>query len=150
MCATHNKTPHINKSKTTKKWYIFLHLCTYSLTMLKYTTNPNSIKRMITSNCKWHHETKLLTDYHNSEWGYPCTNDQELFQKISLETMQAGLSWRTILEKKHEICKCFKHFDLKKVASFNTETIEKILSNPKIIRRLHSPNNFKIRIFVLC
>ena len=89
---------------------------------------------MTTSNCKWHHETKLLTDYHNTEWGYPCTNDQELFQKISLETLQAGLSWRTILEKKHDICQCFKNFNLKEVASFNTDTIEKILSNPKVIR----------------
>ena len=89
---------------------------------------------MTTSNCKWHHETKPLTDYHNTEWGYPCTNDQELFQKISLETMQAGLSWRTILEKKQEICQCFKNFDLKEVASFNIDTIEKILSNPKVIR----------------
>ena len=102
--------------------------------MLKYNTNAGPTKHMTTSNCKWHHRNKLLTDYHNTEWGYPCTNDQALFQKISLEIMQAGLSWRTVLEKKYDICQCFEHFNLKKVASLNADSIEKILSNPKVIR----------------
>ena len=60
--------------------------------------------------------------------------NHERFQKISLEIMQAGLSWRTVLEKKYDICQCFEHFNLKKVASLNADSIEKILSNPKVIR----------------
>lgn len=89
---------------------------------------------MSKSNCNWHRTSPILSEYHNSQWGRPCKNDTELFQKISLETLQAGLSWHTILKKKKAICKSFAHFNPDKIVLFGEKDIKSLLSNPNIIR----------------
>lgn len=88
----------------------------------------------MTCNCRWHIETASLTEYHDLIWGRPCVEDTDLFMKISLESLQAGLSWRTILEKKPIICKLFVDFDIPTIASFDAHRIETIIKNPEMIR----------------
>lgn len=50
--------------------------------------------------CRWCDAAPEFIDYHDSEWGFPVSNDQRLFEKLSLESFQSGLSWRTILAKR--------------------------------------------------
>lgn len=73
-------------------------------------------------------------DYHDNEWGHPVDDDQRLFEKICLEGFQAGLSWLTILRKRENFREAFSDFDFEKVARFNTRSVERLASNPGIVR----------------
>ena len=85
--------------------------------------------------CPWVDLTKPdYTDYHDREWGVPVFDDQTIFEFLTLESAQAGLSWYTVLRKRENYRKAFAGFDPKKVAKFSTEKIEKLLENPGIIR----------------
>ena len=84
--------------------------------------------------CEWATATKEYIDYHDTEWGYPVHDDHRLFEKICLEGFQAGLSWRTILEKRENFRKAFKNFDYVKVSRFTEKHVEKLLDNKGIIR----------------
>ncbi len=86
------------------------------------------------SRCSWCLSSDLYIEYHDNEWGYPVSDDQRLFEKLSLEGFQAGLSWITILKKREEFRKVFYQFNIKKVAKMNTTHIEKLLQNEGIIR----------------
>ncbi|MCK4268547.1 MAG: DNA-3-methyladenine glycosylase I [Actinomycetia bacterium] len=72
--------------------------------------------------------------YHDTQYGFPITSDNELFGRLVLEINQAGLSWTTILNKQENFRKAYSEFDVKKVASFNNKNIEKLLSDTGIIR----------------
>ena len=61
--------------------------------------------------------------YHDNEYGFPLPNDNELFARLVLEINQAGLSWDTILKKKHNFYKAFNNFDIPKVAKYNEKKI---------------------------
>ncbi len=84
--------------------------------------------------CTWCTATDQYLHYHDNEWGYPVNDDHKLFEKICLEGFQAGLSWRTILEKRENFRKAFKQFDYTKVARFNEGHVEKLLQNEGIVR----------------
>lgn len=76
----------------------------------------------------------LYVDYHDKEWGVPVHDDRVLFEFLTLEGAQAGLSWLTILKRREGYRKAFANFDVKKVAQFDQEMIEKLLQNEGIIR----------------
>ena len=77
---------------------------------------------------------KNMIEYHDKEWGKPVHHDRQHFEFLILEAAQAGLSWRTVLNKREGYRKAFCDFDPKKVAKFSPKHIEKLMLNPAIIR----------------
>jgi len=84
--------------------------------------------------CEWAGSDPLYIKYHDNEWGIPLHDDRKLFELLILEGAQAGLSWLTILKKRHNYRKAFNNFDPEIVAKFDSAIIEKLLSNKGIIR----------------
>jgi DNA-3-methyladenine glycosylase I len=76
----------------------------------------------------------LYQSYHDDEWGVPCYDDQTLFEFLTLEGAQAGLSWITILRKRENYRRHFAEFDPVKVARFSQKKVEKLLQDPGIVR----------------
>lgn len=72
--------------------------------------------------------------YHDTEYGFPIHDDNGLFGRLILEINQAGLSWTTILNKKEHFKKAYSGFDIKKVAGYKQKDIDRLLSDPGIIR----------------
>lgn len=72
--------------------------------------------------------------YHDKEWGVPCFDDRIQFEFLVLESAQAGLSWRTILLKRPGYAACFANFNPLEVAKFNTEDVNRLLTDARIIR----------------
>jgi len=72
--------------------------------------------------------------YHDLEWGFPVANDRTLFEKMSLEGFQAGLSWWTILRKRERFRTVFEGFDPELVARFGPPDVERLLADPGIVR----------------
>jgi DNA-3-methyladenine glycosylase I len=83
--------------------------------------------------CDWAKE-QIEIDYHDNEWGVPLHNDRKLFEFLVLEGMQAGLSWRIILNKRQEFRKAFDNFQVEQIANYDIVKINKLYSNPFIIR----------------
>ncbi len=84
--------------------------------------------------CKWPGKDELYIDYHDQEWGVPQHGDDDMFERISLEGFQAGLSWITILKRREGFRKAFKDFEVKKVAKLTETDVEKLMLNEGIIR----------------
>jgi DNA-3-methyladenine glycosylase I len=76
----------------------------------------------------------LILEYHDREWGVPVHDDHQLFEFLVLEGAQAGLSWMTILRKREAYRKAFKDFDPAAVARFRDATVERLLTDPTIVR----------------
>jgi DNA-3-methyladenine glycosylase I len=72
--------------------------------------------------------------YHDEEWGVPAHDDRRLFEMLTLEGAQAGLSWKTILDKREGYRRAFAGFDPVKVAAFRPAKIERLLADPGIVR----------------
>lgn len=72
--------------------------------------------------------------YHDTQYGFPIESDDELFCRLILEINQAGLSWTTILNKQDNFRKAYSDFDIKKVAQYGAEDIERLLADAGIIR----------------
>ena len=81
-----------------------------------------------------------MVEYHDKEWGVPLHDDQKLFEFLTLEGAQAGLSWETILNKRENYRKAFDNFNPNKIAKYTEKDVERLLKNAGIIR-----NNLKIR-----
>lgn len=84
--------------------------------------------------CPWCGEDPLYQHYHDHEWGVPVHDEHTLFEFLTLEGAQAGLSWITILKKRENYREAFAGFDPVKVARFTPARIEKLLRNPGIVR----------------
>jgi DNA-3-methyladenine glycosylase I len=84
--------------------------------------------------CPWCTADPLYIKYHDEEWGRPLKDDQMLFEFLVLESMQAGLSWLTILKKREKFRKAFANFEISKVAVFDENKVKELLDNPAIIR----------------
>lgn len=84
--------------------------------------------------CPWVGDDELYIQYHDEEWGVPVHDDHRLFECLTLEGAQAGLSWITVLKKREHYKKVFKQFDPVKVARFKEKDIERLLQDPGIIR----------------
>jgi DNA-3-methyladenine glycosylase I len=72
--------------------------------------------------------------YHDEEWGVPMTDDRALFEKITLEGFQAGLSWLTILRKRENFRKAFHNFDAARIARFSERDVARLMNDAGIIR----------------
>ncbi|MDI9857140.1 DNA-3-methyladenine glycosylase I [Comamonas sp. 17RB] len=84
--------------------------------------------------CFWCHGSPLYVHYHDHEWGFPVTEDRRLFEKLSLEGFQAGLSWLTILNKRENFRAGFANFDFHQVARFGSADVERLLQDAGIVR----------------
>jgi DNA-3-methyladenine glycosylase I len=85
--------------------------------------------------CEWADpDDPLLLSYHDEEWGAPSHDDRHLFELLTLEGAQAGLSWKTILHKREGYRSAFAQFDPARVARFNARKIEGLLRDPTIVR----------------
>ena len=85
--------------------------------------------------CAWLDATKPdYVKYHDEEWGVPLYDDTKLFEFITLESAQAGLSWYTILKKRAGYKKAFANFNVQKVANFTPDDIERLMQDESIVR----------------
>ncbi|MCX8953068.1 DNA-3-methyladenine glycosylase I [Ruegeria sp. NA] len=84
--------------------------------------------------CSWCQAAPEFFDYHDTEWGFPVSDDRRLFEKLCLESFQSGLSWRTILNKRENFREAFYGFDFNKMADFSEVDVERLLQNDGIIR----------------
>jgi DNA-3-methyladenine glycosylase I len=84
--------------------------------------------------CWWGDSTPEYRAYHDTEWGFPVTDDRRLFEKLCLEGFQAGLSWLTILRKREAFRAAFANFDVAAVARFDDRDVERLLGDAGIVR----------------
>src|SRR5262249_31321906 len=84
--------------------------------------------------CWWADSAPQYRAYHDSEWGFPVADDRRLFEKLSLEGFQAGLSWLTILRKREAFRRAFAAFDYARVARFDENDVERLLADAGIVR----------------
>jgi DNA-3-methyladenine glycosylase I len=86
------------------------------------------------SRCIWGNGTPDYTAYHDDEWGHPVDDDDRLFEKVSLEGFQSGLSWITILRKRPAFREAFAGFDIQQVALFGEDDVARMLDDAGIVR----------------
>jgi DNA-3-methyladenine glycosylase I len=84
--------------------------------------------------CGWCKSDPVYIKYHDEEWGREVKTDKKMFEFITLEAAQAGLSWITILKRRANYKKAFANFDFKKVAAFGKKDIERLMKDEGIIR----------------
>lgn len=84
--------------------------------------------------CRWCGGAPEFLPYHDTEWGFPVDDDRRLFEKLSLEGFQSGLSWRTILAKRENFRAAFANFEIEAVARFGERDLERLLQDASIVR----------------
>jgi DNA-3-methyladenine glycosylase I len=84
--------------------------------------------------CAWALGTEDYLDYHDNEWGRPLHGENELFERLTLEAFQSGLSWLTILRKRENFRRAFDGFDAERVAGYGSREIDRLLGDAGIIR----------------
>ena len=91
--------------------------------------------------CKWVNlNNSLYVNYHDNKWGIPSYDDRYLFEMLVLESLQAGLSWECVLNKRNDFKKAFDNYDYRKIANYDDDKIKELMNNDKIIR-----NKLKIK-----
>jgi DNA-3-methyladenine glycosylase I len=90
---------------------------------------PDGVRR-----CGWGTSTDDYVRYHDQEWGRPTADDRELFERLTLEAFQSGLSWLTILRKREGFRAAFARFDTAKIARFGARDVERLLADAAIVR----------------
>ena len=93
------------------------------------SVGPDGVAR-----CWWSDSDDLYRRYHDLEWGRPVANDRELFEKLSLDGFQSGLSWLIILRKRETFRAAFRNFEPAAVARFNPRGIARLMNDKSIIR----------------
>lgn len=84
--------------------------------------------------CRWCASAPEFYAYHDTEWGFPVRDDHRLFEKLSLEGFQSGLSWRTILAKRDNFRAAFRNFDFDRIARFTERDVARLLKDEGIVR----------------
>ncbi|HJM82651.1 MAG TPA: DNA-3-methyladenine glycosylase I [Nitrospinota bacterium] len=84
--------------------------------------------------CPWSEGSKLYRDYHDNEWGVPVHDDRILFEFLILESMQAGLSWITILKKRKRFNQVFDNFEFNRIVEYSDQKIDNLLQDKGIVR----------------
>lgn len=92
-------------------------------------TGPDGVAR-----CWWPGTDPSYVRYHDEEWGFPVRDDRRLFEKLSLESFQSGLSWLTILRKRDAFRRAFHDFDPGRVAHYGAADVRRLLANAGIVR----------------
>jgi DNA-3-methyladenine glycosylase I len=99
----------------------------------------------MTIRCEWTGDwddiDDIMVKYHDEEWGEPKHDDRRLFEDLVLDGAQAGLSWRTILNKREGYREAFDNFDAARVAAYDEAKIEELLQNPGIVRNRQKVNS---------
>ena len=93
--------------------------------------------------CGWCGNEKIYQDYHDQEWGEPLYDDQALFELFILETLQAGLSWITVLRKRNAYRAALDNFDAEKIAQYDEAKYEALMQHPDLIK-----NKLKMRAII--
>lgn len=91
--------------------------------------------------CDWATSDPLLEAYHDNEWGIPSHDDRYIFEMLTLEGAQAGLSWLTVLKKREGYRDAFENFQIDKIVAFDEQQIQSLYQHPGIIRnklKIHS------------
>ncbi len=89
---------------------------------------------MMKTRCEWAGNDPLYVQYHDEEWGVPIHDDRKWFEKILLDSAQAGLSWITILRKRENYRKAYDGFDYRQVAQYSEKKVAELLGNAGIVR----------------
>jgi DNA-3-methyladenine glycosylase I len=84
--------------------------------------------------CSWGDSDPLYREYHDREWGRPVSDDTRLFEKLTLEGFQSGLSWLTILRKRENFRRAFSGFDIEAVARFGAKDVKRLMADAGIVR----------------
>ncbi len=84
--------------------------------------------------CAWALSTQYYIDYHDKEWGVPVHDDRRLFEMLTLEGAQAGLSWALILKRRAGYRQAFDGFDAQKIAQYDDRKVQELLANAEIVR----------------
>ena len=84
--------------------------------------------------CSWGASTPEYTTYHDTEWGQPVVGDDALFERMTLEAFQSGLSWATILAKRPAFREVFAGFDAAAVSGFDDADVERLMADARIVR----------------
>jgi len=84
--------------------------------------------------CEWAGSDPLMVAYHDDEWGVPCHDDRDLFERLILEGFQAGLSWSTILRKRQAFIRAFDGFEPAIVAAYGPDDVARLLGDVGIVR----------------
>ena len=84
--------------------------------------------------CTWPSNNPLMIEYHDKEWGVPLHDDKKLFEFITLDAFQAGLSWNTIINKRKNFEKAFDNFDYVKISKYGEKKYESLMNDAGIIR----------------
>ena len=94
---------------------------------------------LVDGRCWWGASTPEYIAYHDSEWGRPVHDSRALFEKLSLEAFQSGLSWITILRKRENFRAAFANFEVERVAAFGEEDVARLMADEGIVRKLSAP-----------
>ncbi|WP_199433950.1 DNA-3-methyladenine glycosylase I [Qaidamihabitans albus] len=84
--------------------------------------------------CSWGNSAPDYAEYHDTEWGFPVRGEAALFERLSLEAFQSGLSWLTILRKRDSFRRAFAGFDPEQVARFGDDDVARLLGDASIVR----------------
>ena len=95
---------------------------------------------MVKKTCEWPGSDELMSKYHDEEWGVPLHEDKKLFEFLTLDAFQAGLSWKTILNKRENFRKAFEGFDANKIEKYGKKEFNRLMNDAKIVR-----NRLKIK-----
>jgi DNA-3-methyladenine glycosylase I len=89
---------------------------------------------LVDGRCWWGSSTPEYVRYHDEEWGRPVRDDRALFEKLSLEAFQSGLSWLTILRKRESFRAAFAGFEIERVAAFGDDDVARLMADAGIVR----------------
>jgi DNA-3-methyladenine glycosylase I len=89
---------------------------------------------LVDGRCWWGSSSPEYIRYHDDEWGRPVHDDRALFEKLSLEAFQSGLSWLTILRKREAFRAAFANFEIERVAAFDDADVERLMADAGIVR----------------
>jgi DNA-3-methyladenine glycosylase I len=84
--------------------------------------------------CSWGLSAPEYIDYHDNEWGRPVHGENELFERLTLEGFQSGLSWLTILRKRENFREAFDRFDIESVAEYKAKDLKRLMADAGIVR----------------
>jgi DNA-3-methyladenine glycosylase I len=89
---------------------------------------------LVDGRCWWGSSTPDYVQYHDEEWGRPVRDDRALFEKVTLEAFQSGLSWLTILRKRESFRAAFAGFEIERVAAFGDDDVARLMADAGIVR----------------
>ncbi len=84
--------------------------------------------------CDWALTNDTMRAYHDNEWGVPVHDDRQMFEHLTLECLQCGLSWGLMMKKREIFRKCFDNFEYDKIAAYGEEDVQRILNTPGMLR----------------